>query len=178
MKRRSKAGGEPIRGRPKTPEPTLRHAPKTIARSNSSSPNETDATRLARDLKEAREQQTATSEVLQVISGFPGDLQAVFAAMLEKAVRICDATLGNIYRWDGEVLHLLAALNIPPAATEARKRLARYPSPNTPAARTITTKALVHVADLAAEQAYIERRDPATVASVELGRVRRAFIRC
>ena len=64
------------------------------------------------------EQQTATSEVLQVISSSPGDLEPVFAAMLEKAVRICDATFGNIYRWDSDTLHLVAAHNMPPAFAE------------------------------------------------------------
>jgi class 3 adenylate cyclase len=92
--------------------------------------------------------------------------------MLENAVRICDATFGNIYRWDGEALHLLAAENTPPAFAEARKRLPRHPSPNTPAGRTIATRTAVHVADLAAEQAYVEHHDPATVEAVELGGVR------
>jgi len=124
------------------------------------------------DLTEALEQQTATSEVLQVISSSPGDLQPVFASMLENAVRICDATFGNIYRWDGEALHLLAAENTPPAFAEARKRLPRHPSPNTPAGRTIVTRTAVHVADLATEQAYVEHHDPATVEAVELGGVR------
>jgi two-component system, NtrC family, sensor kinase len=54
-----------------------------------------------RELSESLQEQTATSEVLQVISSSPGDVQPVFATMLEKAVRICDALFGNIQSWDG-----------------------------------------------------------------------------
>jgi transcriptional regulator with GAF, ATPase, and Fis domain len=75
-----------------------------------------------RELTESLEQQTATSEVLQVISSSPGDLEAVFSTILEKAVRICDATSGNIYRWDGTTGHLMAAHNTPPAFAEFRRR--------------------------------------------------------
>ena len=73
-----------------------------------------DLSERTAELTESLEQQTATSEVLQVISSSPGDLQPVFDAMLENAVRICDAKFGNIYRWDGDALHLVATHNTPP----------------------------------------------------------------
>ena len=80
-----------------------------------------DLSQRTTDLTEALEQQTATSEVLQVISSSQGELQPVFARMLENAVRICDATFGNIYRWDGD-LHILASHNTPTAFAKARPR--------------------------------------------------------
>ena len=125
-----------------------------------------------RELSESLEQQTATSEVLQIISSSPGDLKPVFASMLENAVRICDAKFGNIYRWDGDALMLVATYNTPAALAEARKRspLLRFGSKN-PVGRMINTKATVHVVDAAVSEAYIER-DPATVAAVELGGLR------
>ena len=70
------------------------------------------------DLTEALEQQTATSEVLQVISSSSGDLQPVFATMLGNAARICDAKFGNIFRWDGT------------PCTSSRHTIHRLPSPN------------------------------------------------
>jgi two-component system, NtrC family, sensor kinase len=85
-----------------------------------------------RELTESWEQQTATSEVLQVISSSPADLQPVFAAMLEKAVRICGANFGNFYRWDSNALHLVAEDNAPPAFNEARGHLPLRPSPQSP----------------------------------------------
>jgi hypothetical protein len=63
-----------------------------------------DLSQRTEELTESLEQQTATSEVLQVISSSPGDLEPVFATMLANAVRVCDATSGNIYGWDGETL--------------------------------------------------------------------------
>jgi GAF domain-containing protein len=124
-----------------------------------------------RELTELLEQQTATSEVLQVISSSPGDLKPVFATMLENAVRICDAKFGNIYRWDGDNLHLLAAHNTPPAFAEARRRAGLQYSPNDLIGRMIRTKAIAHIADLAASEDYIER-NPGAVMAVQLGGVR------
>ena len=133
--------------------------------------------RLLNELRESLQEQTATSEVLQVISSSPGDLQPLFEAMLEKAVHICDAKFGNIYRWDGNALHLVASHNTPPAFAEARSSSPHRPAEeNTDAltsvpGRMVRTKSTLHVADLAADQAYIERY-PQTVAAVELGGVR------
>ena len=131
----------------------------------------TDLTERTADLAEALKQQTATSEVLQVISSSPGDLEPVFASMLENAVRICDAKFGNIFRWDGEALHLAATHNTSPAYAEARGRSPLRPGPNA-IGRMVATKSVVHVGDLAADPGYIERRFPATVDAVELGGVR------
>ena len=127
------------------------------------------------DLSEALEQQTATSEVLQVISSSPGDLEPVFAAMLENAVRSCDSKFGNIYRWDGEAFHLLAAHNSPPAIVKHRRQTPNRPHPNAPMGRMVATKRLVHVVDAAAEGAYVEQREPGITAAVELGGVRTAL---
>ena len=149
-----------------------RNAPKAIARSNSSSVGaETEVARLGNELREALEQQTATSEVLRVISSSPGDPQPVFQAMLKNAVRLCKAKFGHIYRWDGHALHLVATQNTPVAFAQARNRSPFRPSPETPTGRMIANKTAVHTADLRAEKAYADR-DPWIVAGVELGGVR------
>ena len=124
------------------------------------------------DLAEALEQQTATSEVLQVISGSPGDLQPVFAAMLENAARICNANFGNIFRWDGDALWLVATHNTPPAFTEHRRRVPFRPNQGNPIGDMLKANAAIHVADLAQDERYIQKRDPEVVAAVELGGIR------
>ena len=133
-----------------------------------------DLTGRTADLTEALEQQTATSEVLQVISSSPGDLEPVFDAMLEKAVRICDAAFGSIYRWKGEGFLIVATHHNTPAAFVEVQRHSPYVRPRNPGsmfARMVATKSVIHVADLAAHQDY-ERRSRPVVAAVELGGVR------
>ena len=81
-----------------------------------------------RELTESLEQQTATSNVLRVISSSPGDLEPVFQVMLENAVRICEAKFGALFRFDGEHLHLAAEVGTPqntPNSTEGAGRLNR-----------------------------------------------------
>jgi GAF domain-containing protein len=126
------------------------------------------------DLTESLEQQTATSKVLSVISSSPGDLQPVFASMLENAVRICDAKFGNIYRWQDDALHLVASHNTPPAFAQARRRspFRRADAGELVINRMLVTKTAIHVADVAAQPGYIDRSDHGAVAAVELGGVR------
>jgi two-component system, NtrC family, sensor kinase len=124
------------------------------------------------DLIESLEQQTATSEVLKVISSSPGDLQPVFSAMLESAARLCDASFGNIFRWDNDALRLVATYNTPVAFVEARSRLPLRRGQNNPIGEMLATKTLLHVDDLAADERYTKQRNQNVIAAVELGGVR------
>src|SRR6516162_218748 len=123
-----------------------------------------------RELGESLEQQTATSEVLRVISSSPGELEPVFQAMLENAVRICEAKFGHIYRWNGDVLTLAATHNTPPAF-EACRQAPYRPGSRSPLGRVVTTKTIAHVVDLTVEETYKER-DPGMVEAVELAGMR------
>jgi signal transduction histidine kinase len=123
------------------------------------------------ELSEALEQQTATSEVLRVISSSPGELAPVFSAMLANATRICEANFGNLYLRDGDTFRIAAAHNTPPAFVEARKRAPHRPGATSAFGLMTRTKAVIHVADLAAERTYVER-EPGVVEAVELGGVR------
>ena len=126
-------------------------------------------TRLLNELRESLLQQTATSDVLQVISSSPGDLTPVFEAMLENATRICEAKFGILWLREGDGFRSVALHNVPPAYAEQRQREPVIrPGPGTGLGRVAKTKQVIHVADVRAEAAYIER-DPLRVSTVELG---------
>ena len=118
------------------------------------------------------EQQTATSEVLQVISSSPGELQPVFASMLRKPSTSVTPSLD--ISTVGTATHSISWQRItcrPPSL--ARAGVCRiHPEPGMPVERLLATKTTVHVADLAAQPIYTEERYPAVVAAVELGGVR------
>jgi GAF domain-containing protein len=134
-----------------------------------------DLSQRTTDLTEALEQQTATSEVLRVISSSSGDLEPAFATMLENAVRICEANFGNIYRWRDDALHLVAVHNTPHAFAEARRHSPIRPPQNPPVERMIATKTPIHSTNLTNRPSYIDRSDPGMVMAVELGGVRTAL---
>jgi class 3 adenylate cyclase/putative methionine-R-sulfoxide reductase with GAF domain len=136
-----------------------------------------DLSRRTIDLTEALEWQTATSEVLQVISSSPGDLDPVFTAMLANAVRISGAKFGIIHNWDGEYLRLLATYNLPPALEQARKGAPEFkPGPKTGIRRMVATKGVVHIPDLRVDDGYREQPSPQIVAAVEQGGVRTMLV--
>lgn len=133
MTKRTRAGGKPVRARRrKTARLKRRKARKAVSGLRALSDSQkTENLRLRRELHEASEQQTATSEVLKVVSSFTGDLEPVFATILENAVRICTAKFGNIYRWEDDALHLVTTHNTPPALAEYRRRSPVRPNPTT-----------------------------------------------
>jgi two-component system, NtrC family, sensor kinase len=109
------------------------------------------------DLSESLEQQTATSEVLKVISSSPGDLQPVFEAMLANATRLCEAKFGVLYRSEGDALRVVALHGAPVAYVEERRRnpIIR-PHPETTIGRAVATKQTVHTADVLKIPHYFE----------------------
>jgi signal transduction histidine kinase len=110
-----------------------------------------------RELSEALDQQTATSEVLRVISSSPGELEPVFESMLENAVRICEAKHGNLYLHEGGAFRLAATNGVPPAlAEELRRAGPRRPAPNTALGRLARTKQTAYIADALNEPGFFD----------------------
>jgi GAF domain-containing protein len=126
--------------------------------------------RLLNELRQSLEQQTATSEVLQAISRTPGDLAPVFATMLEKATRICQAEFAALYRLEGDGLRLTATYDVPPTFAEAEGTVFR-PAPGGALDEVLNTGRTAHVSDLAATRSYIERH-PRAVEAVEMAGIR------
>src|SRR5438552_471615 len=109
-------------------------------------------------LAEALEQQTATSEVLGVISSSPGELEPVFKAMLENAVRICAAKFGNLFLYHDNSFRIVAMQNAPSAYADWWHKnpiVVIADNPHMPIARLAATKSVLHIPDLTAEAGYV-----------------------
>ena len=128
------------------------------------------------DLTEALEQQTATLEVLSVISSSPTALEPVFRAMLENATRLCGANFGVLVLREGDAFRVGATHNVPPAFAELRQREPVFrPGPLNPVARVAATKELLHISNLAEDAAYKEH-DPSAVIFVEFAGTRSLLV--
>jgi GAF domain-containing protein len=124
--------------------------------------------RLLRELRESLQQQTATADVLKVISSSPGQLEPVFQAMLENVTRICEAKFGTLYLSEGDGFRAVAMHNAPPAYSDARRRALIQPYPGTGLWQAATTKQISQIADITTTQPYVERH-PFLIEAVELG---------
>jgi len=115
-----------------------------------------DVQAKTRDLEESLQQQTATSEVLQVISSSPGELKPVFQALLENATRVCGAKFGSMTLYDGDSFENVALHNAPPAFARARENKRFRPHPRSPLSDLVRTKQVVITDDLRRSPAYLE----------------------
>jgi GAF domain-containing protein len=126
------------------------------------------------DLSEALEQQTATSDILGVISSSPGELRPVFDAMLANAIRICEAKFGILWLYDGNDFRAGALHDVPAAFVEFW-RGSQHPTPESALGRVVATNRPAHIADLKQERGYLER-NALVVAGVELAGMRSLLI--
>jgi signal transduction histidine kinase len=140
-------------GHGKATKPKRNNTPKAVGRRRSSVADlQEQVTFLACELAEAREQQTATSEVLRVISSSPGGLEPVFTAILKNALRICEAKFGMLIRYVDGAFVTQVMVGAPPALVDALLHKPFKPPPGIPLERVLRTKKLVHTLDAAEEQ--------------------------
>jgi GAF domain-containing protein len=157
MRRRSSTGGKPVKAR-RRKAVTLEHrnAPKAV-RSSSDATHQTEIARVIRERDEALEQQTATAEVLQVISTSPGDLEPVFEAVLENAVRICGANFGTLSFYEGGDLWRTAATqSVPQKLREWLLAEPRRWGPETGPGRVAKSKKVAQITDVWTESAQTD----------------------
>jgi GAF domain-containing protein len=126
---------------------------------------------LRRELAEALERQIATSEVLQVISSTPGELEPVFRSMVENATRVCGAKFGTMNLVEGDIIRRVASYNVPPAYADAPETQSFRPHPKSALGQAIKTKQAAHTEDLRTSPAYLQG-DPAVVSLAEIAGAR------
>jgi two-component system NtrC family sensor kinase len=167
---RDKAAGKAVKARRrKTLTLKRRNAPKAVRRRKPSAAGANEQIALLEHrLSEALQQQTATSEVLKVISSSPSDLEPVFQAVLANATRICGAKFGTLYLYKGDAFYATAFHNAPLAFVEARKNRPLHPAPDSTLGRAARTKQVAQILDSTKGEAY-RQRDPFVVAGAELG---------
>ena len=132
-------------------------------------------TRLLNELRESLQQQTATADVLKVISSSPGDLEPVFGALLENATRICEAQFGNLVFYNGETFQNVALHNPPAGYIERGLREVIRPHAKSGLAHVARTKQMAHIEDIRAQPPYLEG-DPAALGLADVAGARTLLI--
>src|SRR6516164_10782965 len=130
------------------PGKTKRRTAPTAIRSKHSS-----VSGLGKELKEAREQQASTSEILKVIASSPSDLQPVFEVIVERAVRLCGARMGRVYRYDGNVIQMVAGYGLSvPGLGKVQQVFPRPATDDTIAGQVIQSRQAYFVTDIENDQ--------------------------
>jgi GAF domain-containing protein len=165
MKRRSRAGGQPVKARRRKAATLKRRVgSKAVRGRSSSSVGQKTKLALTRELSDALEQQTATAEILRVISSSPGDLQPVFEAILENATRICEAKFGNLWLREGDKFRIVAIYGRSP---EYREYLFAeplvVPDPQDAISRLVSNREVVQIDDISKAPTYGMRTRIATI---------------
>ena len=168
---RSGESGQPVKGRRALGRPKARKAPTVL----SNTELQEQVASLTRELKEAREQQTATADVLKVISSSPGELEPVFQAMLENAVRICEAKFGNLSLYNGETFQNVALHNPPAGYAATGLREVIRPHPKSGLAYVARTKQIAHIDDIRMQPPYRDG-DPAVVGLADVAGARSLLV--
>jgi signal transduction histidine kinase len=171
VRRRKKAGRKAAK---RLKAPKRRNAQKALRRGGpSAARQETEIARLNRELKEAREQQTATADVLKVISSSPGTLEPVFSTMLAKATELCEASYGTLWLREGDGYRAVTMHGgLPPVWIQQWRSGAIYrPGPDRPMARAAEAHEPIQVADMRTDPSYLQG-DALPIAGVEIAGIR------
>jgi hypothetical protein len=154
MKRRSRKGAGSVKPRRRKAATPKRGKASNAARNRGASiaGEGTVVARLTHERDEALLREAANSEILDLISRSPGDLELVFRTILEHATRICNANFGTLFRFDGESFYPVAQFNTPAPLLEAQTRRGAFkPAPGISLNHVMRTKQVFHSADMAAE---------------------------
>ena len=154
MKRRSTAGGQPVKARRRKAVTLKRRTAPKAVRSSSDATHQTEMARVIRERNEALEQQAATADVLKVISRSAFDLQPVFDTIAENAVRLCEAERAFLFRFDGEFLRAVASYNVGFEIREFVDRNPIAPGRYSISARAALERRTVHISDVQADPDY------------------------